>query len=226
MEKDFVEIWEGKSNEELFHILENVVGGEFYDRRAAARILARRKHQPTGELLTEWLRDPEKGIGKIKCSEWGTATTPHEDYYRNDTNEWEVAILAIESLGLIGHELECEETKPLLRKLLDSGEIKGFDLSSVDQLTQWALFRLYEPNEPEINIEDDMILYIATKVRTDFFRDVTFDRLANQMISTHGRDVARGYIEALRKVPDIDIYGLKLLGIVGQKGIQYGNRIN
>ena len=57
MKEDFAEMWEGKSEEELFSPYIETVAGVYktgiHKRRAAARILARRKHQPTGEILTK-----------------------------------------------------------------------------------------------------------------------------------------------------------------------------
>ena len=208
MKEDFAEMWEGKSEEELFsHYIETVAGvykTGLHKRRAAARILARRKHQPTGEILTRWLNNPKKGIGKYEEHEWGTATSQPYTWYLADTEERHITHLAAESLGLMRYE----KARVALEKLLLGNRIAEYSLETslgnLEETVRWALKRLDNSDTPENGIEDDMLLYIATAY-PDFFREAAFKGFANKMISMYGRDVARKYIEGLRKVPDIHV---------------------
>lgn len=201
-----MEMWEGKSEEELFsHHIETVAGvykTGIHRRCAAARILARRKHQPTGEKLTKWLDNPKKGIGKYELHEWGTATSRPYTWYLDDTEEGHVIHLAAESLGLMRYQ----KARAALEAL--DGRIAKYSretsLGNLEGIVSWALKRLDNPDTPETGIEDDMILYIAT-AQPDFFREKAFKELAVKMISMYGRDVARRYIEGLRNLPDIQI---------------------
>jgi|SRR3989344_611434 len=122
MKEDFAEMWEGKSEEELFsHYIETVAGvykTGLHKRRAAARILARRKHQPTGEILTKWLNNPKKGIGKYEEHEWGTATSQPYTWYLADTEERHITHLAAESLGLMRYEKARAALEKLLLKII------------------------------------------------------------------------------------------------------------
>jgi hypothetical protein len=228
MEKDFVDRWEGKSEEELFiKYIKTVAETNFHGRRSAARILARRKHQPTEKVLIEWLNDTRRGIGKHIEYEWGTATSPPYTLESDDAKGIDIIHLAVESLGLMGYILECQQTRSALEKLLCDDS-----LVHMNNLVIWALRRLDEPNEPEIEMEDDMLLYIAATARPNFFKEKAFKELVTKMISTHGREVARKYIEALRKVPDIDIPAesgnndyfsrRSLIPLVASIGLRYG----
>src|SRR3989338_9333879 len=163
MKGDFVEIWEGKSEEELFtNYIETVVGlykTGLYVRRSAARILSRRKHQPTGEILTEWLNDPKKGIGKYLEYEWGTATSPPCEWTVEDTKERHIIHLAAESLGLMGYQ----KARYAMEILLSDGRIARYSLetsfgnqeliqrriSHLEELIRCALERLENSNTPE-----------------------------------------------------------------------------
>ncbi len=246
MKGDFVDMWEEKSDEELFTAyIGTVVGARatgLHNRRSAARILARRKHQPAGDVLIEWLKKPKKGIGQYLVCEWGTATSPPQSWFEQDTEERFILHLSVESLGLMRYKT----ARAALEVLLSDGRIVQYSLigslgnqkliqrsaKHLEGSARWALKRLENPDIPETGIDDDMLLYIASE-RPDFFREEAFKGLATQMITRYGRDAARMYFEALRKVPDIYLHadsgekncpsGCGLIPLVASIGFRYGN---
>ncbi len=228
----FAELWENRTSEELFKILADVGRSSirewegsklgFHQRRAAARILARRKFYPTSFILLRWLNEPQEGVGDYV---YGYEDRPHELLIRNDSEPSQILNLAIESLGLMRYEPSRIHLRDMLEQRIpekfsstaitrETREYFGWpmnaeglaeEVAKTKKRIQLALERLDDPDIPETDIEDDLLLYIAASTPIDYFRKNSFKELATKVVRSQGSKVAQRYIEALRKLPDMDI---------------------
>ncbi len=199
---NFADFWRDHRSEALFSKYIECVGDEgelgYHKRRAATRILARRKYEPAGEVLLEWLREPAKGIARYCYGiEYVTGIADHLE--TNDAEPCQVQNMAAESLGLMGYEPARSD----LQKMSVTSSANSRYPQNYRETTKLALMRLDNPNMPEADLEPDLLLYAAV-LPNKFFRGPEFKSIANTVISRNPENAER-YIEALRRMPDINL---------------------
>lgn len=221
---NFADIWRDQPNEELCNTI-SAEGSEssFYERRAAARILARRSYEPAGEILLRWLNNPREGIGNFCYGyEHSAAHNEPEDHLSaNDAEPFQVQNLATESLGLMRYEPARRDLQKILETDGITRECSGYypgdegmkkRIEEARKIMQLALARFDNPNMPETDLEDDTLLYIAAASPNRFFRTSLFKAMAKHVMESSpdywissSTQLAERYIEALRRLPGLEI---------------------
>ncbi len=212
----FVDMWRDQTSEELFQTyIANAPESDlvFYERRAAARLLAERQYEPVGEVLLRWLNNPEQGMVH-PCTDDPPFSSRHnvfvtDFHFQGDVRPRDIRAMATESLGLMRYGGARSD----LERLANDDGIRGEDPGSYVGL-QFAKGRLDNPDfhyaGKGCELEHDLLIFIAATSPKDFFRTSLFKGMVNQIIAndpdywcSSNTKLAERYIEALRRLPDL-----------------------